>query len=136
MNTKRRKPTEDEIAKALNPDLTDATATLCGQTFKVPVLPLNKEQAFLKLLRRVLPQAVTGEALLNALLDADIVVLAQMAAIVTANAGADLSADDILEGGRMVDVVDTIRVQLEENGYLDFLLRLATAMPELLSAKQ
>ena len=133
--TKRRKPTTEEMEKAVNPELTDATAALCGQTFKVLVLPLNKEQVFLKLLRRVIPTSLTGQALLDALLDADTGVLCEMAAIIAANSGAGITAEDILENGRLVDVVDAIQVQLNENGYLDFLLRLAQAIPGMLSVR-
>ena len=132
---RRRKPTTEEMEKAVNPELTDATAALCGQTFKVLVLPLNKEQVFLKLLRRVIPTSLTGQALLDALLDADTGVLCEMAAIIAANSGAGITAEDILENGRLVDVVDAIQVQLNENGYLDFLLRLAQAIPGMLSVR-
>ena len=132
---KRRKPTMEEMEKAVNPELTDATAELCGKRFKVLVLPLNKEQVFLKLLRRVLPRALTGQALLGALLDADMGVLCEMAAIVAANSGAEITAADIQEKARLVDIVEVLQVQLDENGYLDFLLRLASALPGMLSAR-
>ena len=133
---KRRKPTQEEMEKAINPELTDATASLCGQRFKVVVLPLNKEQVFLKLLRRILPQAATGQALVEALLNADTGVLCELAAIVAINSGQDMTPDYILENARMVDIIGVIEVQLEENGYLDFLLRMATVLPGILNARQ
>ena len=124
------------MEKAINPDLTDATATLCGQHFKVIVLPLNKEQVFLKLLRRILPQAASGQALIDALLNADVGILCELAAIVATNSEQDLTTDDIHASGRLVDIVGAIEVQLEENGYLDFLLRMATVIPGILNARQ
>ena len=133
---KRRRVTQEEIDKALNPELTDATATLCGKSFKVLVLPLNKEQVFLKLLRRILPQAANGQALIDALLNADIGVLCELAAITAANSNLEITAAEIQENARLVDIVNTLQVQLDENGYLDFLLRMATAIPAMLAAKQ
>lgn len=132
---KKRKPTQEEKDKALNRELTDAVAVLCGERFKVLVLPLNKEQVFLKLLRKVLPSAAAGDALMNALLDADLPVLCELSAIIAANSGVELSAADILERGRLADIVTAIQIQLDENGYLDFLLRMATVIPEILIAK-
>ena len=133
---RRRKPTDEEIEKALNPDLTDATATLCGQTFKVRVLPLNKEQVFLKLFKRIMPRALSGNALIDALLEAEVPTLCELAAIIAANADVDLQTKDILENGRLVDIVQAIQVQLDENGYLDFLVRMVAVIPEMLAAKQ
>lgn len=135
-HAKRRKVTQEEIDKAINPDLTDAVTTLCGITFKVKVLPLNKEQVFLKMLKSLLPQSVSGEALIEALLSADIGTLCEMAAIIANNSGQELSAGEILEAGRLVDIVTAIQTQLDENGYLDFLLRMAAVMPGILSARQ
>lgn len=134
---KKRKPTPEEMEKAVNPELTDATASLCGRTFNILVLPLSKEQVFLKLLRRILPQtvSVSGAAVIDALLGADLPTLCELAAVITANAGEDLTAQDILEQARMVDIVTAIQIQLNENGYLDFLLRMAAVLPAVLNAR-
>lgn len=113
---KRRKPSKDEMEKAINPALTDAEVFLCGRRFKILVMPLNKEQVFLKLLRRVLPEVATGAGMVDALLNADLGVLCEMAAIIANNSGEDLTTGDILEGGRLVDVVALIETQLEETG--------------------
>ena len=63
-------------------------------------------------------------------------MLCELAAIVAINSGQDMTPDYILENARMVDIIGAIEVQLEENGYLDFLLRMATVLPGILNARQ
>jgi hypothetical protein len=133
---KRRKPTQAEMEKALNPALTDTTTTLCGVEFKVLVLPLNKEQVFLKMFRRVIPAEMNGASIIEALLNADIGTLCEIAAVIAINSEQDMNAEYIYTNGKLVDIVTAIEKQLDENGYLDFLVRMATVLPEILSAKQ
>ena len=120
---KKRKPTSEEMEKAINPELTGAIARLCGRTFKVLVLPLNKEQVFLKLLRRVMPSQPSQAAIVDALLSADLSTLCELASFAAANSGQDIPQEEILRDGRLADLVDVITVQMNENGYLDFLVK-------------
>ena len=133
---KRRRVTQEEIDKALNPELTDATATLCGKSFKVLVMPLNKEQVFLKELKALLPSAPDTAGFIKALSDIDPDRLCVLAERIAQNSGETFTAEQIAESTRLVDIISAIETQVNEQGYLDFLARIAAALPGMLSAKQ
>lgn len=130
------KPTEEQIAEALNPGLSEDKAMLGDQEFMVITMPLSVEQVFLKKLRAIVPKTISGPALIDALIDADMKMLCEMAAMIAENAGQELTAKDILSTARLVDIVGAIETQIEKQGYLDFLLRIAAVLPGALTVRQ
>ena len=99
-------------------------------------MPLSVEQVFLKKLRAIVPKTISGPALIDALIDADMKMLCEMAAMIAENAGQELTAKDILSTARLVDIVGAIETQIEKQGYLDFLLRIAAVLPGALTVRQ
>ena len=130
------KPTEEQIAEALNSALSEDKAILGDEEFKVITMPLSVEQVFLKKLRAIVPKTISGPALIDALIDADMKMLCEMAAMIAENAGQELTAKDILSTARLVDIVGAIETQIEKQGYLDFLLRIAAVLPGALTVRQ
>ena len=131
-----RKITPEQVAEALNPALSESTATLCGKKFAVITMPLSGEQVFLMKLRAMVPKTLNGPELIEALLTADAGKLCELAAMVASNAKEEMTADEILHSTRLVDIIGAIEVQIEKQGYLDFLLRIAAVLPGALTAKQ
>lgn len=131
-----RKITPEQVAEALNPALSESTATLCGKEFAVITMPLSGEQVFLMKLRAMVPKTLNGPELIEALLTADAGKLCELAAMVASNAKEEMTADEILHSTRLVDIIGAIEVQIEKQGYLDFLLRIAAVLPGALTAKQ
>lgn len=137
-----RKITDDQIAEALNPALSETTVQLADQTIRVVTMSLAVEQVFLKKLRKIVPTTISGLSgpeLIDALIDTDVNILCELAAMVAKNSGEDckpLTAADLLVSARLVDIVGAIEAQIEKQGYLDFLLRIAAALPGVLTAKQ
>lgn len=130
------KITPEQIAEALNPALSDTEAFLCGKKIKIVAMPLSKEQVFLKQLRSIVPQTIDGQAVIQALIDADPAPLCELARKIATNSGEAFTADQIADSTRLVDIVGAIEAQVEKQGYLDFLLRIAAMLPGALTAKQ
>jgi|GEM_PF-4555781 len=134
-----RKVTDAQIAEALNPALSEDMAVLGEQKFKVITMPLSVEQVFLKKLRSIVPKTVSGPEMIDALIETDVNDLCELAAMIVKNAGEDykpLTAADILHSARLVDIIGAIEMQIEKQGYLDFLLRITAALPGVLTAKR
>lgn len=130
------KVTPEQVAEALNPALSESTATLCGKEFTVITMPLSTEQVFLTKLRAMVPKTLNGPELIEALLTADAGKLCELATMVASNAKEEMTADEILHSTRLVDIIGAIEVQIEKQGYLDFLLRIAAVLPGALTDKQ
>ena len=130
------KVTPEQVAEALNPALSESKVTLCGKEFTVTTMPLSGEQVFLMKLRAMVPKTLSGPELIEALLTADAGKLCELAAMVANNAKVEMTADEILHSTRLVDIIGAIEVQIEKQGYLDFLLRIAAVLPGALTAKQ
>lgn len=132
------KVTPEQVAEALNPALSETVVVLADQKIRVITMPLATEQVFLKKLQSVIPKTINGPELIGALIDADANTLCELAAMVVKNAGEDykpLTAADILVSARLVDIIGVIEAQVEKQGYLDFLLRIAAVLPVALTAK-
>jgi len=128
--------TPEQTDKALNPELTDAKALLCGKQIKVIVMSLKKEQVFIKSLKELIPNVESTVDIVNALIDIDPERLCALAAIVANHAGESFTAEDIFESTRLVDIIAAIETQIREQGYLDFLLQITGAVPGLLTVKR
>lgn len=128
--------TPEQQAEALNPELSETEAFLCGKMIKIVAMPLSKEQVFLKQLRSIVPQTLDGQAVIQALIDADPAPLCSLAVKIAKNSGKDFTEQQIMDSTRLVDIVGVIEKQVEKQGYLDFLLRIAAMLPGALTAKQ
>ena len=137
-----RKITDDQIAEALNPALSETTVQLADQTIRVVTMSLAVEQVFLKKLRKIVPTTISGLSgpeLIDALIDTDVNILCELAAMVAKNSERIANRLQLLicwylRGWWILS--EPIEAQIEKQGYLDFLLRIAAALPGVLTAKQ
>ena len=131
----RKVVTPEQVEKALNPQLTDAKAKLCGKEFKVIVMSCDKEQVFIKELRDLIPTADTTVDIVKSLINIDMNKVCELAALVAKNSGEDFTAEEIMKSTRLLDIAKAIEIQITEQGYLDFLLQITAALPGMLTVK-
>lgn len=130
------KITEDQMNEALNPGMSKTFVVIGDEdnqkSIKVKIMSARKEPIFIRDLKNIAVSATGGTDTSNLTIQNLIPLLdniptekiASLAVQVTGNSGDTCDADWLLDNCSTTQLIELVTVQINKQGYLDFLLRM------------
>jgi len=128
------KITDEQMQEALNPGMSK-TVLIIGndentKAIKIKIMSARKEPIFIRDMKNTVALVMSGvdaaelstQKLINLLEEIPVEKLADIAVHVTTNSGEAVDADWLLDNCSITQLIELIKLQIDKQGYLDFLL--------------